>query len=117
MTGADQIEKKVYMDISDNVIDYDDPYITYKYTSDCMNVLLGNCEDGTWSIEVTAQDTGSGKNKFFLWLHKKYVLTPVYHSNTVSSILHDYIKTIRDNKGILPTEQQLRIIQSLAVFS
>lgn len=61
VTGADQIEKKVYMDISDSTVDYDDPYVTHKYTSDCLNVLLGNCADGTWSIEVTAQDTGSGK--------------------------------------------------------
>lgn len=25
-----------------------------------MNVLLGSCEDGSWAIEVTAQDSGSG---------------------------------------------------------
>lgn len=60
-TGPERIEKNVMMNIdNDKIVDYDEPYLGHRYTSDCMNVLLGSCEDGSWAIEVTAQDSGSG---------------------------------------------------------
>lgn len=60
-TGPEQVEKSVIMNVdNEKIVDYDEPDLTHRYTSDCMNVLLGSCEDGTWTIEVTAQDTGSG---------------------------------------------------------
>lgn len=62
VTGSDQIEKAAIMNIdNERIVDFDNPYLTHKFTSDCLNVLLGSCEDGTWAIEVTAQDTGSGE--------------------------------------------------------
>lgn len=60
-TGPERIEKSVIMNVDNNkIVDYDEPYLGHRYTSDCLNVLLGSCEDGSWAIEVTAQDTGSG---------------------------------------------------------
>lgn len=60
-TGPERIEKNVIMNVdNDKIVDFDEPYLGHRYTSDCMNVLLGSCEDGSWAIEVTAQDSGSG---------------------------------------------------------
>lgn len=63
-TGPERIEKSVVLSVdNEKIVDYEEPYLTHRYTSDCMNVLLGNCEDGSWTIEVTAQDSGSGLEK------------------------------------------------------
>lgn len=60
-TGPERIEKSVFMNVDTNkIVDYDEPYLGHRYTSDCLNVLLSSCEGGSWAIEVVAQDTGSG---------------------------------------------------------
>lgn len=60
--GAERIMKSAIMNVvHTRRTDYEEPRVWQKYTSDCTNVIWGKCEDATWAIEVTAQDTKSGK--------------------------------------------------------
>ncbi|KAF5294840.1 hypothetical protein FQA39_LY00324 [Lamprigera yunnana] len=59
--GAERVQKSVLVFITNSIVsDNEKPRLTYRYTSDCTDILLGNCEDGTWTIEVTAEDKESG---------------------------------------------------------
>lgn len=61
VSGPEKAQKIAAMYVSNNpIVDTLEPQMTHKYKSDCMNVLIGNCEDGTWVIEVTAEDVESG---------------------------------------------------------
>lgn len=61
--GADTAEKSVTVDVGLNNNQDDDrvPELNYAFTSDCLHVLWGSCEGGTWRVEARARDTGSGK--------------------------------------------------------
>ncbi|XP_044256195.1 uncharacterized protein LOC123006088 isoform X2 [Tribolium madens] len=58
--GTETVTKKVIVDVGISSDDRRDPHIDYHFTSDCTGVLLGSCEDATWTVEVKAKDTGSG---------------------------------------------------------
>ncbi|XP_015835407.1 uncharacterized protein LOC103314874 [Tribolium castaneum] len=58
--GTETVSKKVIVDVGISNDDRRDPHIDYHFTSDCTGVLLGSCEDATWTVEVKAKDTGSG---------------------------------------------------------
>ncbi|KAF2879624.1 hypothetical protein ILUMI_26537, partial [Ignelater luminosus] len=61
VSGPERVQKSAAMYISTNIInDNKEPRLTHRYTSDCTDILLGNCQDGTWIIEVTAEDRESG---------------------------------------------------------
>uniref|UniRef100_A0A1Y1N825 Uncharacterized protein n=1 Tax=Photinus pyralis TaxID=7054 RepID=A0A1Y1N825_PHOPY len=60
-SGRKRIKKTAQMYVTNSITaDNEEPRLTYRYTSDCTNVLLGDCRDRTWTIEVTAQDVDSG---------------------------------------------------------
>ncbi|KAL1492669.1 hypothetical protein ABEB36_010893 [Hypothenemus hampei] len=59
--GAGQVvKKKVEVIIGSQIVDEQIPEITYKFTSDCIEILLADCAKGRWSVEVTARDQESG---------------------------------------------------------
>lgn len=61
VSGPERVQKSAAMYVSTNIItDNKEPRLTHRYTSDCTDILLGNCQDGTWIIEVTAEDRESG---------------------------------------------------------
>ncbi|XP_017779712.1 PREDICTED: uncharacterized protein LOC108565002 [Nicrophorus vespilloides] len=61
MTGQEKYIKKILLNVdAKHVVDTRKPTIWHKFTSNCLNVLLANCEDATWSVEITAQDKESG---------------------------------------------------------
>ena len=59
--GSETVSKRVIVDVGVFKEDRRDPELDYHFTSDCSDVLFGSCEDGTWTVEVKAKDTGSGK--------------------------------------------------------
>ncbi|KAJ3640115.1 hypothetical protein Zmor_003431 [Zophobas morio] len=58
--GSETVSKRVIVDVGVFKEDRRDPELDYHFTSDCSDVLFGSCEDGTWTVEVKAKDTGSG---------------------------------------------------------
>jgi hypothetical protein len=61
VVGSETVTKNVLVDVGSTKEDRHDPYLDYHFTSDCTSVLFGACEDATWTVEVQAKDTGSGK--------------------------------------------------------
>ncbi|XP_044765163.1 uncharacterized protein LOC123321563 isoform X2 [Coccinella septempunctata] len=61
-TGSEQVRKEVIVDIESNDYrsDTDSPLVDYTYTSDCTDVVLSKCKEGTWTIKISAKDTESG---------------------------------------------------------
>nr|XP_023016638.1 uncharacterized protein LOC111505954 isoform X2 [Leptinotarsa decemlineata]XP_023016639.1 uncharacterized protein LOC111505954 isoform X2 [Leptinotarsa decemlineata] len=59
--GSEVVEKKVLVDVGmQPLTDNTGPSLEYSYLSDCSKVVFANCDQGTWTIEVKARDTGSG---------------------------------------------------------
>ncbi|KAF5301939.1 hypothetical protein FQR65_LT19161 [Abscondita terminalis] len=59
--GPERAQKSAQMFVTNSVYnDNEEPRLTHRYTSDCTDILLGDCQDGTWSIEVVAEDRDSG---------------------------------------------------------
>lgn len=64
--GSEQVRKEVIVDIESNYrTDSDAPSVDYTFTSDCTDVVLSKCEQGTWTIKVSAKDSESGMSFFF----------------------------------------------------
>lgn len=62
--GYYPIEKMVYLTVSDTrPVDNIRPEIWYTFRKACS--ILNNCIEEDWSIEVTAQDSQTGKKKSF----------------------------------------------------
>lgn len=60
--NAGRAEKRVFVDVGNgnNLYDDTDPDIYNHYTSDCTDLLIGDCGKGTWVVKITVQDSGSG---------------------------------------------------------
>ncbi|XP_018322621.1 uncharacterized protein LOC108735248 [Agrilus planipennis] len=54
-------EKSVIVYVnSQKLSEYTQPSITYDLVNDCYKVLVGSCQDATWSAEIVVQDPDSG---------------------------------------------------------
>lgn len=61
--GQEKGQKSALVYVSaQRIMDTEQPYLTYKFTSNCMEVSYRSCQSGTWTLEVTAQDSQSGNS-------------------------------------------------------
>ncbi|XP_018565001.1 uncharacterized protein LOC108906271 [Anoplophora glabripennis] len=59
--GSELFKKKVIVDVRNQaLIDNDSPELDYSFSSDCSKFIFSKCSEGTWTVKITAKDTGSG---------------------------------------------------------
>lgn len=71
VNGPELVHKTVILSVNDEIYDDESPHMWHTFTSDCTDHLIGDCEDGSWTIEVTAQDRESGMILIYLWRKTK----------------------------------------------
>ncbi|GLV42975.1 uncharacterized protein CBL_13664 [Carabus blaptoides fortunei] len=61
--GQEKGQKSALVYVSaQRIMDTEQPYLTYQFTSNCMEVSYRSCQSGTWTLEVTVQDSQSGNS-------------------------------------------------------
>ncbi|XP_045481796.1 uncharacterized protein LOC123685947 [Harmonia axyridis] len=89
-TGSEQVRKDVLVDIGGNYqSDTDAPFVDYTYTSDCTDIVLSKCKEGTWTIKITAQDSDSGI-KLLTTIPKGLYFPDTYTSGTREEVTGIY---------------------------
>lgn len=59
------------------------PSLDYSFSSDCSKYVFSECSQGSWTIEVKAKDTESGKTFFKKEYSQNLSINEIYYQHII----------------------------------